>query len=145
MNFFVRRITSDEWRTHLSKDAHLIAFGEDQPPEVERIDFALIAIDSKDQYSGFITCRETDAKSLYWQYGGPMPQYRKTIHVVRILRAGLSWATERYDRVRFKVYNTNTAMMKMAMHWGFLITGVTYFKGKILVELTKEFYPEVRV
>lgn len=139
MRFMVKQVDSGYWKANMSKDSHVVAFGEYRPPDIDRSDFVIIAIDQLDKYSGYITCKEMDSKSLYWQFGGPMPNYRGTIHVINILHSAMHWCRERYSRINTKVESTNLAMIKMHMKVGFLITGSTIFDGKVFLEMAQEF------
>lgn len=122
----------------MSKNAHLISFGEKREPSIERIDFALLAV-SEHKALGYITCREADAETVYWQFGGPFPGTKGSSVSFRCYQAAVEWCKLRYDRVYTFIENSNKAMLKMALEVGFLIVGVRVFKGQILVELLLEF------
>ncbi len=74
MIFDVRRLEYSEW-CKVSKEAHMISFGEFRPTYIESFNFAIAAFDPKGVISGWITCHEMDKESLYLQYGGVLPVF----------------------------------------------------------------------
>ncbi len=135
----VVKIHKEDWK-ELAEKAHLVVFGEVKKPEMDRIDFALIVESEHGIALQYGTCRETDAYSLYYQYGGSFPGTKGTIKSHRCFEALLTWARENgYKRVSFLVENTNAPMLKLALACDFLITGIRHFKGLILLEHLKEF------
>jgi len=135
----VMEIQKDDWML-LSEKAHLIVFNEAKMASTDRIDFALVTENSKGDLMNYVTCRELDSESLYWQYGGSFPGTKGSILSLRAVQALLEYCkAAEYKRVGFFVENTNLAMLKMAMKCGFLITGVRNFKGVILLEHYLEF------
>lgn len=139
MKFSVTQVSSKAWIESMSEDAFKIAFGFDRPSSLERFDFALIAVDSANEFSGFITCKEMDAETLYWQFGGSMPNYKKSISVFNGYMCFVNWARERYKQVTTRIENGNTSMIKLALGVGFKIVGTYTFKDKIYLELVNEF------
>lgn len=133
----VRQIHKEDWAA-FSERAHLSCFGEHKPKELDRIDFALIVEDGE-RMMGYLTCREWDAKTLYWQFGGSFPGTKDTAMTFPGYKAFVQWSEERYDRVTTLIENTNVVMLKMAMKVGFRIVGVRTFKGDILLEHLLEF------
>lgn len=135
----VVRVEKEEWKV-LSEKAHLIVFNENKNSENDRIDFALTVEEEESSLLlSYITCRETDSDTLYWQYGGSFPGTKGTILSYRAVQATLRYCQERYKRVFFYVENKNSAMLKMALKCGFLITGIRNYKNTILVEHLLEF------
>ena len=135
----VVEIQKDDWML-LSEKAHLIVFNEAKMAATDRIDFALVTENSRGELMNYVTCRELDSESLYWQYGGSFPGTKGSILSLRAVQALLEYCKSAgYARVGFFVENTNSAMLKMAMKCGFLITGVRNFKGIILLEHYLEF------
>lgn len=135
----VQKIDKEDWK-ELSKRAHLIVFNEDKDPLKDRIDFALTVEEAESSLLlAYVTCRETDSDTLYWQYGGSFPGTKGTILSYRAVQALLRYCQERYKRVFFYVENKNSAMLKMALKCGFLITGIRNYKNTILVEHLLEF------
>jgi hypothetical protein len=132
----VEKITPAEWAKY-SGHAHLIAFGKTLPPGSERIDFALLAVHGE-QAMGYVTCREQDAETVYWQFGGAFPGTKDTIRTFQGYRAFVD-ACRGYKRITTLIENTNTVMLKMAMAVGFRVVGVRAYKGSILLEHLLEF------
>lgn len=134
----VARLNPQQW-SHFSETAHKIAFLEDKPAHLDRLDFALLVVNSADIPAGYITCREHDSESLYWQYGGTMPGTKDTVFSLQVMKVLLDYCRTRYKRVTFLVENKNKPMLKMAMKVGFLITGMRNYKGIVLLEHGLEF------
>lgn len=134
----VQVIQKDDWK-ELSEKAHLIVFNEAKDSSIDRIDFALATESPDGVLLNYVTCRELDKESLYWQYGGSFPSAKGTVLSYRAVKALLDYCKMHYKRVSFYVENTNSAMLKMAMKCGFLITGVRNYKGSILLEHLLEF------
>ena len=131
-------ITKETWKEHFSANAHKIAFAEIKDPEIDRIDFALIVADD-DKAMGYLTCREFDADTIYWQFGGAFPGTKDTSLSWRGYQAFVEWCRPRYKRITTLIENTNLVMLKMAMKVGFRVCGVRVFKGDILLEHVLEF------
>lgn len=130
----VVRVTKEDWK-QLSEKAHLVVFNEVRDAESERIDFALVAENQDSTPGTYVTCRELDAHSLYFQYGGSFPGTKGTPRSLQAMQGFLRWARENgYKRVAYYVENKNHAMLKLAMRTGFTITGVRNFKNSILLE-----------
>lgn len=127
---------SISWRQY-AESAHLILFNEKRPKEMNRIDFALMATE-KEIPLGYITIRELDNESIYWQYGGIFPSIKDTAVAFRVYRRGIEYCiAQGYKNISTLVDNTNIVMIKFAFKMGFKIIGIRYFDGKILCELTK--------
>lgn len=101
---------------------------------MDRISFALLAIGEKDDLLGYITCRESDKFSLYFQYGGAFPGTIKTSMSFKAYQECINFCRPKYKRITTMIENTNTSMLKMAMKVGFRIQGINYFDGHIFVE-----------
>lgn len=121
------------------KPAYINVFGCHRDPEIEKIDFALICLNEKQDYLGFITCKEMDAESVYWQFGGAFEETKNTIRVLPAYRMFIEWCSGKYKRITTRIENTNLAMIKLALKCGFLINGTWNFKNKIYLELCLEF------
>lgn len=139
MTFNIRQIQKEDWVQFLAESSYFLAFGEKREAALERIDFALLMTDEKDEVAAFITCKEMDSETLYWQYGGAMPQYKGTIYSVRGYELFMKWAQERYKRISTRIENWNLPMLRMALKLGFVVTGTTTFKNRIYLELFNEF------
>lgn len=134
----VERFEKEAWKK-FAESAHLICFKENRPLGLDRIDFALFAITDGGVPAGYITCRETDSESLYWQFGGAFPSVKGTIMSYRAYEDFVNWTKARYKRAYTLIENTNSAMLRMAWSVGFLIVGIKNFKGQILLEHLMEF------
>jgi hypothetical protein len=126
-----------EWK-NLSEKAHLIAFSETKPSEWDRIDFALL-VRRGEQAMGYVTCREHDHETLYWQYGGAFPGTKESSLTFAGYKAFVSWSQKKYKRITTLIENNNVVMLKMAMKVGFRIVGVRLFRGHVLLEHLLEF------
>ena len=120
------------WAT-FSENAHKIAFGEIKPADMDRIDFALMAVRDTTPL-GYITCREFDKDTLYWQFGGAFPGTKATSLSWKVYQSLVEWCRPRYKRITTLIENTNLVMLKMAMKVGFRVCGVRFYNGSILVE-----------
>lgn len=131
------RFTADEWKVH-SEKAHLICFGNLNPAERQRIDFALVGREN-DLLMAYGTFRELDGETVYWQFGGAFPGTKDTTASWRTFNAFLAYLRPKYKRVCMFVENNNLPMLKMAMKASFLIMGVRNYKDSILLEHLLEF------
>jgi hypothetical protein len=122
-----------------SEHAHRACFSEIKPREWDRIDYALLATNEEDDPCGYMTCRELDSKTVYWQFGGAFKPIKGTINSMRVYESFINWHKERYDRVCTYIENDNRAMLKMASFQGFKITGVRNYAGQVLLEHILEF------
>lgn len=134
----IHKLSPQEWSI-FSEQAHLLAFDEIRPFLSERIDYALLATSDENKPMGYVTVRELDDESVYWQFGGSFPETRGSMACLKGYRAFLDWHKERYARVATLIENTNIPMLKMAMKVGFLIVGVKNVQGKVLLEHSIEF------
>lgn len=136
--FKIVHYSAKEWAS-VSEEAHRIAFGTIKPASMDRIDFAIL-VTKEDVAVGYITCRETDNKTLYWQHGGAFPGTKDSIYSWPAYALCMDHCQGMgYDRVTTLIENTNLVMLKMAMKVGFKIIGVRNYKGAILLEHLKEF------
>jgi RimJ/RimL family protein N-acetyltransferase len=129
----VERLSKENWAV-LAEAAHLVVFGEHKSASMDRIDFALLGLSMEGTPMGFITCREFDQDTLYWQFGGAFPDTRGTHRTFSVYQRFIDWCRGKYTRITTLIENTNTAMLKMAMKVGFRIVGIRYYRGSILVE-----------
>jgi len=135
MSFIVNQLSKFEWEGCAEK-AHLIVFGEERHFMMNRIDFAL-TVKTGDKHIGYLTAKEMDSETLYWQYGGALPDCSPG-EIVPSYIAFVDWSLERYKRITTKIENTNIKMLHLAMKMGFLIVGTWNFDGKIYLELLNE-------
>lgn len=134
---FVEYFTKDDWSQY-SENAHKIAFKEKKDPSLDRIDYALMAVEGTNPM-GYITCRELDGDTVYWQFGGTFPGTRGTLGSWQVVEAFISFCKQRYKRITVAIENTNFVMLRMAMKAGFMINGIRYYAGTLLVEHVLEF------
>lgn len=133
----VEKISPAIWK-NLAPLAHKIAFNEILLPGSERLDFALLAsIDGAP--TAYVTCREVDSNSLYWAYGGAMPNIKDTVLSWKAYSAMNEFCRKDYVRIFTLIENTNLVMLKFAMKIGYRIIGTKNFKGAILLEHVLEF------
>lgn len=137
MKMTVKQISPKDWAV-VSEDAHKIVFGTHKPASRDRIDFALMTVDEQNVPLGYVTCREWDNETLYWQFGGMFPDTRGTPRSFRVYKEMLQWATDRYFRITMLVENTNVPMLKFALKVGFKIIGVRNYSGTVLLEHSLE-------
>lgn len=134
MNIDIKELTKAQWK-EISYNAHKATFNAESDPEKERIDFALLAIDTRhNSIIGYVTCRESDADTVYWQYGGSLPSSRASVHILKAYQLMINYCGLKYKRMTTLIENTNKAMLKMAAHVGLIITGVRTYNGKVLLE-----------
>lgn len=133
----VEKISVQDWEP-MSENAHLIAFGKKKPASFDRIDFTLLVRTEK-ELMGYVTCREFDHETIYWQFGGAFPGTQSTSLSWIGYQAFVEWCKPRYKRITTLIENKNTVMLKMAMKVGFRVIGVRNFQGSILLEHLLEF------
>jgi hypothetical protein len=136
----VDKIDAATWTRTFSENAHRIAFGKLKPHQWDRLDFALV-VASGDTPMGYLTCREMDHETIYWQFGGAFPGTKDTVMTWQGYQAFVSWcALQKYKRITTYIENSNVPMLKMAMKVGFRIHGVRSYQGAILLEHIKELH-----
>lgn len=136
----VQQLSPEQW-SRLSEKAHLVTFGEEKPKEFDRIDFALLGVRDQETMCGYVTCREMDMDTLYWQFGGSFPGTKETSVSWLCYQAFGAWCKERYKRTFTLVENTNIVMLKMAFKLGYRVVGTRFIKktNTIYCELLLEF------
>ena len=133
----VRRLTKDEW-ANFSEDAHQVVFDEYRPKGFDRLDYVLLLVE-EDRVVSYVTIKEMDHFSCYWQFGGVMPDFRGQHKSYDVVKAFETYCREHYLRAGFLVQNTNKNMLVLAVKSGFSPIGMRTFKGDIFLEFTKEF------
>lgn len=133
----IHQIPRDQWVGNFSESAHIEVFNEYRPRELERIDYALLATSAaKDDIVGYVTVRELDNESAYWQFGGAVENMRSTPLVVAAYRGFIGKMKETgYKRVSTLVENQNVRYLRLAMAHGFRVIGTRATQGKVYVEL----------
>lgn len=133
------KVAGDAWRWSFSEVAHKAVFGKLKPAERDRIDFAYLFVKPEtDKPIGYVTCRETDSETLYWQYGGILEAYRNSVVGLRVVKAALEKCLEDYQRVHCLIENTNRPMLGLALKSGMKITGLRTYGNSVLLEHVKE-------
>lgn len=133
----VEKLSPQQWSV-LSEKAHLIVFKENKPAYFDRIDYALICSDAG-TVLGYLTAREMDHETVYWQFGGTFPSARGTILSFRVYDLFANWTKTAYKRVVTLIENDNIVMLKFAMKVGFRIQGIKNYHGNVLLEHVLEF------
>ena len=133
----VDKLTPKEW-AEMSQDAHKVAFEEVRKPDMDRVSFALLGRENHIPL-GYVTVRELDKESIYWQYGGAFPSSAKSPKVLTCYLKFINYCLELgYRRITTYIENTNKSMLKLAIEVGFLPIGIRTFKNQILLELILE-------
>jgi len=138
MNYHVKQMDKQSW-AGLSEYAHSVCFEEVKPTENDRIDYALVCYDDDSKPMSYVTCREFDSETVYWQFGGAFPETKGTIKSYKSYMAMTAWTSERYKRITTLIENDNIVMLKFAMKIGYKIIGTRNFKGSVLLEHLLEF------
>jgi RimJ/RimL family protein N-acetyltransferase len=129
----IEKVSPAEWY-EMAGAAHLVMFAEDRPPDVDRIQFALIQGDGRNPHS-YLTARELESDSCYIQFGGVFPKFRGQQHGNDYMKRYMDWFWEHgYVRINCLVENTNLPMIKVLLSTGFLVIGCRFFEGIVLLE-----------
>lgn len=134
----VEKLNPDQWHM-FSEHAHKAVFQKIKPAGTDRIDYALLCIDDNATVLAYVTVREHDHETVYWQFGGSLDSARGTLKSFRAYQAFVNFQKKATKRITTLVENTNTVMLKFAMKVGFKISGVRMFQGSVLVEHVLEF------
>ena len=130
----VEPITAEDWK-RFSEMAHIAVFDKDKPKELERIDYAILVVDEKEDCPiGYVTCKELDGDTVYWQYGGFFKDFQKSIKVVHSIKKVRDWCFERYKTIATRVENTNFPMLKIYMSLQFRIVGLRVYNSGVYLE-----------
>jgi hypothetical protein len=135
----IKQFTPEEWYRY-AEEAHKAVFKQQRDPWLDRISFAWL-IYKEDGVIGYVTCKETDSESLYWQYGGSIDE-KRGLASARGFEAILRKAEKSYRRLSTLVENDNVNYLHLCMKHGFRVIGLRVFEGKILLELFIEFKKE---
>lgn len=133
------RYSPEQWREY-SETAHQSVFGKMKPASWDRISYALVVTNPiNDEPIGYLTVRENDHESVYWQFGGAFPKYQKSTWAVRGYHDFIEYQKQFSKRAGTYVENTNTPMLKLALTYGFIPIGVRTVCGSTYVDLLLEF------
>lgn len=136
----VIKISPEDWANGFSEDAHKIVFKEIKPASRDRISYALLVV--KDEVViGYVTVREIDDETVYWQFGGVVPQFRRSITAVKCVEMATDWQRAHSKRIVTYTENTNLPMLKLHLSYGFKIVGTRTYMGKVMVDMIKELHP----
>jgi hypothetical protein len=129
----VHQLPPADW-AQISVNLHKVAFQETMTADQDRIDFALVV--GNDQYPmvGYVTCKEWDRDSVYWQFGGALHGAKNTALSFRGYQAMIDWCLYRYKVLTTRIENENLVMLKFAMKVGFRIVGTTCIRGRVYLE-----------
>lgn len=145
VRFKIIQIDPKEWAARFASSAHVAVFGEHRPGYSNRIDYALLVIDvERDVPVAYLTARELDHESIYWQYGGSFKPHFRPHTALTIYNQLIAWHGERYKRVSTFTKNDNLEYLRIALKCGFLVIGTRTFNGDILLDLLNSFDEEVR-
>lgn len=133
MTLRVVKFLPDEW-AKVSEDTHLAVFGTKKPASFDRISYALGVCKDDGTPVLYVTVRENDHESVYWQFGGALGPAKGSIVAYRATCEAIRYQLERAKRISFLVENDNLPMLHLAMKTGFRIVGVRYFKNRVLLE-----------
>lgn len=130
----VRKIDLETWKK-IAENAQMVSFGEKGHAELSTVDYAIIGA-SDDEIFAFATVIEMDKDTAHLQHGGAMPNILGTRSVKLVYHEIIEWLKMRYKRITTRIKNTNTAMLKLAMSEGLLVSGISYYKdGGIYLQL----------
>lgn len=119
----------------MSENAHKYSFGIVRGSSNDRIDFALCAREGED-FCGYATVIELDSESAYMQHGGNLEPSRGNVKTFRAYTMIIDHLKSNYKNVSTRIFNKNTAMIKLAFKVGFLVTGTDTSKnGQVYLTL----------
>ena len=131
--YSVIKVESIDWEK-MSEEAHLICFNEIRPKSCNRIDYTLMVVDTRtDKPVSYITVKEYDDETVYWQHGGSFPG-STGIPAWKAYNLCIDWSKGFYKRIFTLIENVNVPMLKMAMKAGFRIIGTKTISNGIMVE-----------
>lgn len=137
----VKKFSPKEWEL-FSEDAHRICFAEIKPKSFDRIDFALLCV-MDGRPAQYVTCREYDHETVYWQFGGSFPGTRDSVRSWACYQRLTDFCQARYKRITTLIENKNIVMLKFAMKMGYRIIGIRNFANSVLLEHVLEFEKEI--
>lgn len=129
-------VTQEDWVAGFSENMHKLVFKEIKPATRDRISYAVLIV-KDEEVIGYVTVRELDDENVYWQFGGVIPKFRKSMTAVKCIETAIEWQKQRSRRIVTYVENTNLPMLKFYLSYGFLIIGTRTFEGKVMVDLMK--------
>lgn len=113
MNLALEKLYPKDW-SKMAEAAHLAAFLEKRPADMDRTDYALLVHNHEEPYC-YATIIEVDKLSAYMQHGGAFGAAAKGPYAVRGYRMIMDRLKSDYQTVTTKVLNKNKPMLKMAL------------------------------
>lgn len=134
----ISKLSRSEW-SGLSENVHKYSFGVERPPDMDRIDYALVVRKDEEELCGYATIIELDAESAYMQHGGNFEASRGSTLTLKTYLSIIEFLSRNYKNVSTRIFNQNRAMIKLALTAGFLICGVDVSReGKVYLVLELE-------
>jgi hypothetical protein len=121
----VVKLSASEWADICETTMSYSFKDEHWPREKTRASFALVVQNSETKVPYcFSTLIEFDSESVYMQHGGSFLPADGTALVGRGYGLMVSWLVENYKYISTRIWNKNSAMLKLAAKAGFVITGM---------------------
>jgi ribosomal protein S18 acetylase RimI-like enzyme len=133
------QVSAQEWSEKFSNNFHKVVFKEDKSHIEDRISYALLCVKGPDVI-GYVTVRELDQHNVYWQWGGVVPAFRRSMTAVKAIESALEWQKKHSRGILTYVENRNLPMLKFYLAYGFLIIGTRTLFGKVMVDLAKDLH-----
>lgn len=134
----VKKIAPKEWY-ELAEAAHIAVFDESWDKNMERIDFAMVMVQTDtNTLISYATAQVVDPSTVYLQYGGVFPKFRGTPLSFLSFKEMLDVLKKSFKKIVTLVENNNYPMLRFYIKEFFLITGIRYFKNHIYLENTYE-------
>jgi ribosomal protein S18 acetylase RimI-like enzyme len=133
------QIGEAEWKEKFSENFHKLVFKEVKPAFRDRISYALLVVKAEEAI-GYVTVREMDDENVYWQFGGVIPKFQKSMTAVKCIETAILWQKEHSKRITTYVENTNLPMLRFYLSYGFLVVGTRTYLGHLMVDLIKELH-----
>ena len=124
MGYTVVKIPKATWEEKYAENAHISVF-DDFAPKGQKIDFACLVENEKEELVSYCTFKELNAEQVVLEYGGTFPDKRGSVHAFPSFMAILESLKKDYKKALFVTNNDNWAMLKFGMKARFKITGVT--------------------
>ena len=132
MSIEVVKYSPEQWYSR-AEDAHTLVFKKQRDPWMDRISYALLAV-KNDEPIGYVTCRETDRDSVYWQFGGFLDEF-KGLNAVKGTEKFLNICDEKYNQISDLDKNDNINCLHLLMKMGFRAIGIRVFENEIFLEI----------
>jgi hypothetical protein len=131
---YVDIIDCEAW-DELSDMAQISTFEERRPAYMNKIDYAL-GVRTDNDIISWVTVRELDHESVYWQYGGCLPKHRNTLNSFKSYKMMKDFCFKNGIKyISTLVESDNIVMLKMAFKIGFRIIGTKSLDNTTYVDL----------